>query len=167
MAKPRRKISKTSKGYSRPGIMSAIIAAMVAAAVRHSAPLQNLFGGGPSAKQAKTEYLTLINDQCNGDIECKSKFMGAYNKCIATLEDKSSRSTIEAGEKCFLHDSTRAAMLYGCDGNSLCVMAVNNNFERCYTTANQALRGHSRADGERMGKSVVQCVTAAAGVTAS
>ena len=143
--------------------MSAIIAAMVAAAVRHSAPMQNLFGGGPSAKSAKAEYLTLINDQCKGDLNCKSQFMGAYNKCIATLDDKSSRSTIEDGERCFLHDSTRAALLYGCDGNSLCVVAVNNNFERCYRTASAGIRANTRAEGEKMGKSVVSCVTAAAG----
>ena len=164
MAKPKRKATRASSGYSRPGIMTAIIAAMVAAAVRHSAPLQNLFGGA-TGKQAKAEYLKLIDEQCNSDIECKSTLMGPYNKCIASLSDKSSGSTIETAEMCFLHDSTRAAVLHGCDGNSLCVLAVNGNFERCYKSASSNIKYKTRAEGERMGKSIVTCITTAAGVS--
>ena len=165
MGSAKRKSPKRAGGHSRPGIMTAIIAAMVAAAVRHSAPIQNIFGGGVSAKQAKTEYLEVINTECKGDPECKSKLMGPYTKCIASLDDKSSTSEIRSGEKCFMHDSTRAIMMYGCDGNSLCVMAISNNFERCYQTASAGVLANTRAEGERMGKSVVDCVTKAAGLS--
>ena len=167
MAKPRakRKATRASSGYSRPGIMSAIIAAMVAAAIRHSAPLQHLFGGGATGKQAKAEYLNIIDHECKNDIGCKSALMGPYNKCIATLSDTSSGSTIDTAEMCFLHDSTRAAVLHGCDGNSLCVLAVNGNFERCYKSASSNIKYKTRAEGERMGKSIVSCITTAAGVS--
>lgn len=161
MAKVKSKRSKGSYGHSRPGIFAAIFAALIAAGVKHSIP--NFFGG-VSAKQAKAEYLEAIDTECNHVSECKSKLMVAYNRCIANLDDHSSKSAIEDGQSCFLHDSTRAAALYSCDGNALCVMTISNHFERCYQAAKSNLRGNTEKDGQRMGEEVVSCLTRAAGI---